>query len=471
MHLSEEVNAMSQRFRAGGRELKVVVSDLHLGDGNAATENWQPAQKAAWGELLARMSADAAARSVELIVNGDAFDLLAAEPALGERDETDVAMGTAKIAAVVAAHMDWFASLLGFLAHPEHTLTFTIGNHDAELAFAAVRAQIRQAIGAREGAVRFCLTRAYRPLPDVALEHGCQTDPWNRIPDLWDASTDRAWAAPEDLEAIDVSEGGGPERLRLPWGSRYYYRVFRPIQQRFPYFDAFLPTLPQPGVLGLLCLFAPELVVSGSARAQTLRADPMAMLPSITPAVMNDPAQLYAAILPDVAGLQSEISQRAGIATGPEELAAALEYAMAIHAGLEAGELEALRAIFAVPGLASAATTTAIPADDAAAATAIFAHEPSIRLGLIGHTHVEGMYTLPRTRRGHRTLVNTGTWYTRLALPRPRAVNAALGRWLRDPLASPTPLAAATAFTYAVIHGGAGAPSSVGLATVAPREG
>lgn len=199
----------------------VVVSDLHLGDGSPQGEGFHQRQQDALDGLLAAMESGewpGQATGRELAINGDCFDFLLSAPAAPDRQDTDVALGVSKVERVIAAHPQFFAALHRFLNHPAHRLTFTIGNHDLELCFAEVRARLRAAIGVAPGNVCFCLSRAYRPLPDVELEHGCQFDPWNRIDTLWE----NFWPLHDLIDDGREQSAAGPERVPLPWGSRYY---------------------------------------------------------------------------------------------------------------------------------------------------------------------------------------------------------------------------------------------------------
>jgi UDP-2,3-diacylglucosamine pyrophosphatase LpxH len=453
---------------------QIVVSDLHLGDGDPIAENWRAAQQSAWESLLRTLTAQApgeweGAGKVELIVNGDCFDCLAAAPALGERDATDIAAGEAKIARIVAAHPAWFAALKRYLAAPGRRVTFLIGNHDAELAFARVRANVRRAIDGPPGAVRFCLARAYRSAPDVVIEHGCQVDPWNALPDLWHGPDRPACAGPDELEREDTSGSGELEQIALPWGSRYYYRVFAPIARRFPYIEALLPTPEQYMVLALLCLYAPELVVGGTQRARSLREHPAALAPqaALAQGSEREPAALFRAALPEMAALRAEVWGRMGASMDPSATEAAAAHIEAILAGLAQGELPALRAIFGGDG----ATREGLPALDAAAAAEMLGRDGTLRLALCGHTHAEGMYTLPSRDGAGRAFLNTGTWYSRLAAPAPEAIDRQVAAWLRDPFSGPCPLAPATEFTYAVLRVRAGLPTEAELRVAQARDG
>jgi UDP-2,3-diacylglucosamine pyrophosphatase LpxH len=437
---------------------KLVVSDLHLSDGHPLHENWGKRQQRAWEQLLE--TAEREHPSAELIINGDCFDFLPTQPHGGDPDVTDSVTASAQMRHIIAAHPDWFSALRSFLRGPDRSVTFLIGNHDLELAFAATRALVRDAIDGPSAGVRFCLARAYRPMPDVEIEHGCQVDPWNRIPALWDAPQALTTARPDELETTD-SATPGLERLELPFGSRYYARVLAPITERLPYFDAFVPALPQVGVLALACLYAPDLVVSGAAQARplfdpaparTLAADDPARAAHI------GPTHLFQAVLPEVATLRQQVWQRAGAPVDATHQQAAAAYAGGVAVALAGDELAALRAIFATPRRSNAS----MPEDDDLAAAEMFGRSSALRIALCGHTHVEGVYQLAGGA-GATTFVNEGTWFTRLALPGPADVNAALAAWLRAPRQIQGPLRDATSFTYALLREQPGHATSVEL--------
>src|SRR5581483_7546972 len=259
-HLFQAVSMKTSR-----RQICVVVSDLHLGDGSPRSEGFHQRQQEGLDGLLAALEPGGLlgeAANVELVINGDCFDFLLTPPADPERTHTDRAFGVAKVERILAAHAPFFASLRGFLANPARRLTFMIGNHDLELCFPEVRARLWAALDVEPRRARFCLSRAYRPLPDVELEHGCQFDPWNRIPELWDGF----WPLHDLMDDGGAESKAGPERMPLPWGSRYYYNVIALIHQRFPYVEAFMPELSAVHILALLSLFAPDLVLEGAPR-------------------------------------------------------------------------------------------------------------------------------------------------------------------------------------------------------------
>jgi hypothetical protein len=446
---------------------KLVVSDLHLGDGDSILETWRAPQQEAWERLLrdAMPGGPYSAGPMELIVNGDCFDFLATAHAPTEGGAIAASGGLARIAYIIAAHGAWFAALRAWLHASGGSITFLIGNHDAELAFGAVRARIRAALAAPPGAVRFCLARIYRPLPDVVIEHGCQFDPWNAIPGLWDDAAHAVPAGPAALETFDARGTEGPPTVALPWGSRYYYRVMLPIARHFPYLAALHPPISQMAGLALLCLYAPDLVLAGAHHTRALREDGGAADAPLADHALDaerDPATLFRAVLPEVAALRGQVWRRAGAASGAAAPGTDRAGAETLARALAAGELPALRTIFAGP----AGTEHTMPEEDAIAAAALFGADPAARVALCGHTHVEGSYPLIDPDGRARRFLNTGTWHPRLAWPEPDTLDVATAFWLRDPLTAPSPLASATAFTYALLRASPGQPTSVELREV-----
>src|SRR5579859_1255823 len=424
------------------QQVCVVVSDLHLGDGLLQGEGFYQRQQDALDGLLAAIEPDGflgQATSLELVINGDCFDFLAAAPAAPDRQYTDIAFGAAKVERIIAAHPPFFAALRRFLAAPEHRLTFTIGNHDLELCFAAVRARVREAIGAEPGRARFCLSRAYRPLPGVELEHGCQFDPWNRIDELWDGY----WPLLNLIDDGKEQSAAGPESMPLPWGSRYYYDVSVPIRQRYPYLEGFVPPLPSSHILAFLCRFAPDLVLQGAPRAASLRNPPQPSLVGLAAGDERNLAALFEAAWPDLAGLQREVLEIAGIALDAETEAKMQKVAHMLGVALGREPMAALARIFAE----TADEHTHLAESDPAAKN-IFLRDAATQIALIGHTHLEGALRLP----GNKLLLDTGTWTNRLFQPAKDELRYALLAWLRAPEQGAAPLRDATRLTFALLQ-------------------
>ncbi|HEY7983199.1 MAG TPA: hypothetical protein VID73_03465, partial [Ktedonobacterales bacterium] len=97
---------------------------------------------------------------------------------------------------------------------------------------------------------------------------------------------------------------------------------------------------------------------------------------------------------------------------------------------------------------------------------ALAARSPATRLALCGHTHGERVIPAGGPDGGGLTYLNTGTWYPRLALPGPEAVDDALIAWLRAPRAAPATARDAAAFSFAALRAAPGATTTARLCQV-----
>src|SRR5215472_9942740 len=172
-------------------KIKIVLSDLHLADGNSVFEGFGDFQQSALEGLLSATTIDGFTdhvEDVELIINGDCFEFLFIEP--HEQDgiaSPEVALS--KLERVITGHQSFFKTLQNFISQSGRHATFMIGNHDVELAFREIQERIAEVIcdgPELTDRLNFCPCSFYRPLPDVHIEHGNQYDFWNRIRGLWD---------------------------------------------------------------------------------------------------------------------------------------------------------------------------------------------------------------------------------------------------------------------------------------------
>lgn len=398
----------------------LVISDLHLADGNPVLENWGAAQQATFEAMLAatQPGGELASATVELVINGDCFDFLLAKPHLGLRNQVDITVAHAKWAGIAAAHLPWFAALRAFVREPGRRVTFIIGNHDLELCFPSIRARVRSAIGGPPGTVRFCLTRAYLPWPDVTIDHGCQFDPWNVIPRLWDDAP--RVSTPNQLETHDT-QGVAVGPATLPWGSRYFYRVFLPTKERFPYLDAMIPSLSFMRQSALLCLLAPEQVIAGTAALQSLMRAPSPALQAIAAGEERQPTTLFWGLIMATHQIVQEIF---GDAASDDQ--SAVREAEELLAALHLADRDAaLKALFA-PAEASAVNTGGVTL---AGGLQALRDDPQTRLLIVGHTHEEGRWSLPTGQ----ALLNCGSWFPRLAAPHADEWSPSLAYWVEYP--------------------------------------
>ncbi|HET9598629.1 MAG TPA: metallophosphoesterase [Anaeromyxobacteraceae bacterium] len=180
----------------------VVVSDLHLGRGlDPRTKKYHRLEAFFYDDdfraFCRWLVGDAESRGVPfaLVLNGDVFDLLRIEPDVGPgASHLEKRFGpppTPRIAArmladVLAGHPVFVEALADVLA-AGHEVVVISGNHDLELQWAPVQAELREALAdalARRGAqgslerFRFEPWFLYEP-GRIWIEHGCQYDPEN----------------------------------------------------------------------------------------------------------------------------------------------------------------------------------------------------------------------------------------------------------------------------------------------------
>lgn len=377
---------------------KIVVSDLHLGAGRAdqgnALEDFDGDQAfaALVDELIAASSRDGA--DVELIVNGDAFDLLQVPHVEAFDPKADYPPGdyalssephsTLKIGHVVAGHPGFFAALRRFAqaGPPRRWVTFIKGNHDLDLYWPAVQRAIRLAVGAAEddaGLVAFaerCISR-----DGIYVEHGNQyAEQVSRVPDM-ERPLD-----PED-----------PDRLFEPVGSRFVMQFFNHVEREKYWVDG---VKPLPSLIWYALLY--DFQFAARALAALLRA---------LPGVVHD------GILADRdprADLARQFEDEQRVSEIEARYASDDVYRAWLHAEL-AGILSPLPAATAGEGLSLPAwadgaqigdglrTQVRLALEDAAR---LRAEQEGAQLVVFGHTHEPGAVDLP----GGASYINSGTW-------------------------------------------------------------
>ena len=132
----------------GADRLLVVLSDVEMGAGGVLDDF----PHSAWlAELLGSYNEKPySGIPVDLVFNGDTFDLLKTSVAgVWPRHVTE-AVALAKLERILAAHPAFLEGVRAFLTggDAQRRVHFVIGNHDAELAFPAVQRRLSQAIGA-----------------------------------------------------------------------------------------------------------------------------------------------------------------------------------------------------------------------------------------------------------------------------------------------------------------------------------
>jgi UDP-2,3-diacylglucosamine pyrophosphatase LpxH len=444
----------------------LVVSDLHVGGGDPLLDGFGRRQEAALEGLVAAASGNSGSPlgdgdDVELIINGDGFDFQMVAP-YGTGGVIDASLAMEKLQNITSAHRPFFRALHAFIRQPGRHITFMTGNHDVELWFAEVRAGIMEALelSQEDERVFFCPTRSYRPLPDVYIEHGNAYDFWNHDRSgFWDASGHVRTAHP-----LTIS---------LPMDTLYLQYAGHPVLAHYMYLILFEPLLTIPRQLALICLLDRVTVVEFIEHMQELlatgaRSQPAKKLLDRAPNPDEKPVTLFLQGIQLLIAFQREAAARALGWKDPSGRRAAFRARMqtmmdlvppyqAVRRGSRAkDQTKSIRKICA---------PSARPADSVAAGIhPILKSDHSLHYALAGHTHKVRLDPFKSGTAQQQVYLNTGSWLSRLALPRPEEVTAEVAAWFRKPTSEHIPLREVPPqYTFAFIQAANGEPANASL--------
>lgn len=211
--------------------LRVVLSDLHLGTGSPAgvpnvLEDFH--HDAAFADLLAHYDRVAGPGELELVLNGDIFDLLKVK--IGGRWPAEITdeIATEKLRQCLDGHPVFVHALRELLEKDGRRAVFLPGNHDLDMIFPGPQALLRRYVapGALEGKIRFVTESDTYYLPDgIQIRHGHQLERIHRV----------------DYKRLTRKRRDGAEILDLPWGSLWILDVMNPAKERRSYVDRIQP--------------------------------------------------------------------------------------------------------------------------------------------------------------------------------------------------------------------------------------
>ncbi len=214
-----------------GKIKKIIVSDFHLSDGAREGElnpweNFNHDDK--FAELLRYYSTDYYEdEEVELIINGDFFDLLQVRYDGGFPVEVTERVAVTKLKACLEGHSAVVRGLRAFVDTPHKRITVLPGNHDMELIFPACQRAFCAAVcgSPEDDRVQFITERSYYEFDGVQVHHGMQFEAMNRYP--WDQ--------------ILVTRGRKEPVIFQPFGSLFLLRVLNVLKEKRPYIDRVQP--------------------------------------------------------------------------------------------------------------------------------------------------------------------------------------------------------------------------------------
>ncbi|MGH7295967.1 MAG: hypothetical protein ACRELB_13585, partial [Polyangiaceae bacterium] len=164
---------------------------------------------------------------VELIIDGDFYDLLAVrvDGKFPERITERIALE--KLRACIAGHAAVHQALKDFVRTPRKRVTIMPGNHDWDLVFPRVQDALREAIaGSRvDGRVQFICDRERYEFDGVEIHHGMQFEAVNY----------------HDFREPILRPKRGEPILNIPWGSIFILKVITRFKAQRPYVDRVRP--------------------------------------------------------------------------------------------------------------------------------------------------------------------------------------------------------------------------------------
>lgn len=212
--------------------LRLVISDLHLGTGMRRGQ-LNPFEDFVhddrFADLLAFYDAQAGDDTeLELILNGDIFDLLKVQ--IGGKWPTEITEEVAveKLRQCLDGHPVFVRALRDVLAKPHRRLTYLPGNHDLDMWFGAPQELFRRYVapGAASDRVRFLTATDTYYLPEgIQIRHGHQLERIHRV----------------DYGRMTRKRRDGKEVLELPWGSLWIMEVMNPAKEERSYVDRIQP--------------------------------------------------------------------------------------------------------------------------------------------------------------------------------------------------------------------------------------
>ncbi len=203
--------------------LRLVVSDLHLGTGvqsgklNPHEDFFEDDR---FAELIAHYDAQAGdSTEIELILNGDIFDLLKVKVDDVWPTEITEEVAVEKLRLCLEGHPKFVLCLRRFLAAGAgRRLVYLPGNHDLDMWFSGPQELFRRYVAPDDGGeqVRFITQGDTYYLPEgIQIRHGHQLERIHRV----------------DYNDMLRKRSDGTQVLNLPWGSLWILEVLNPAKE------------------------------------------------------------------------------------------------------------------------------------------------------------------------------------------------------------------------------------------------
>jgi UDP-2,3-diacylglucosamine pyrophosphatase LpxH len=212
--------------------LRLVVSDFHIGTGipKGALNPFEDFYRDdRFAELLAYYDSKIGDESeIELILNGDIFDLLKVKTDRGWPKAITAEIATEKLRQCLEGHPKFVLALRQFLSKTHRRVVYLPGNHDMDMWFDLPQELFRRYVAPGQAAerVRFITSGDTYYLPEgIQIRHGHQFERIHRF----------------DYAKITRKGPDNNEILDLPWGSLWVLDVVTPAKKIRSHIDRIQP--------------------------------------------------------------------------------------------------------------------------------------------------------------------------------------------------------------------------------------
>lgn len=211
---------------------KIVISDLHLGIGQARNGSWSALEDFRFPAIF-RSFLDSMGKpgNTDLIIAGDFIDFWQVLPELDEKRPAQLgpseAESLAKLNLVLIRHQQTFADLKRFAETGKNRLIIIPGNHDVDLFWPKVQSVLQRTLGLPINQKLFFTGNCYES-QGVHIEHGHQYDQANRF---------------KSANAPFVVDDNSVRRLESNWGTVFMSRFYNNVELQKPFIDNLTPEL------------------------------------------------------------------------------------------------------------------------------------------------------------------------------------------------------------------------------------
>lgn len=216
------------------KKIKVVLSDLHLSGGMFVNTGEKNLKESFFfdRELIELLNFFSSGKyleaEVELILNGDILDFLTVHyknkylPVVTEK------MSLFKLKAIIDGHLKVFEALRNFIALPNKSISYNVGNHDADFFFPKVRELFINYVGQNKfnDKIKFIYEEEFYLVEgNIEVHHGHQFETMHSF----------------NYKNTVLTDSKNRKFLNLPWGSLYVMNVINRFKQQRDYLDKVSP--------------------------------------------------------------------------------------------------------------------------------------------------------------------------------------------------------------------------------------